>query len=40
MLIPAIQQRTPFGGVCGVMDNARFHRARVLQDIFARAGID
>ena len=40
MLIPAIQQRYPFGGVCVVMDNARFHRARVLQDIFARAGID
>ena len=40
MLIPAIQQRYPFGGVCVVMDNARFHRVRVLQEIFARAGID
>ena len=40
MLIPAIQRTYPFGGVCVVMDNARFHRARVLQDIFARAGID
>ena len=40
MLIPTIQVRYPFGGVCVVMDNARFHRERVLQEIFAHAGID
>ena len=40
MIIPAIQQRYPFGGVCVVMDNAKFHRSRVLEDIFAGADME
>ena len=40
MLIPAIQEMYPLGGVCVVMDNARFHRNRVLEDMFAGADIE
>lgn len=40
MLIVAIQEQCPFGGVSVVMDNASFHRNRVLEDNFDRPGIE
>ena len=40
MLIPAIHEQYPFGGIFVVMDNASFHRNRVLEDIFERAGME
>lgn len=40
MLIPSIRQAYPDGGVSVVMDNASFHRSRVLDRMFARHGIE
>ena len=40
MLNPAIQERYPLGGVCVVMDKARFHRSRVLEDMFTGEDIE